>query len=229
MKAFSVRHLIAGLAMLIAAGLALAMVPDRKLADLGPQVDLEIMIPKQMGDWRLDESIAPVLPSPDLQAQLKKIYTQTLSRTYINSKGVRIMLSIAYGREQYGGLQTHVPEICYPAQGFELLKLHNSQVETRFGTIQNKRLVARLGQRTEPITYWMTVGDSVVRVGWQWRLAQLKYSLTGAIPEGMLVRVSNISIDEPYSYEQHQAFIDAMLGALDAGARAKFIGAFRLG
>ena len=229
MKAFSLQHLIVGLAMLIAAGLAVAMVPNKKLADLGQQVDLETMVPKQMGDWKLDESIIPILPSPDLQEQLKKIYTQTLSRTYINSKGERVMLSIAYGSAQNKGLQNHVPEICYPAQGFELLKLHEGQVATRFGTIRNKQLVARMGPRTEPITYWMTVGDNVVQVGWQWRLAQIKYGLTGSIPDGMLVRVSNIGTDELASYKQHQDFIDAMLGALDEKARARFVGAFRLG
>lgn len=221
------RNIVLFALMLATSGMAIALKPTDRVADHEPAVQLESMIPKQMGDWTLDESIAPVLPNPELEARLKEVYTQTLSRTYINGKGDRTMLSIAYGNAQDKGLQTHVPEICYPAQGFELLKLHEGQVMTRFGSIPDKQLVARLGTRIEPITYWMTVGDNIVRVGWQWRFAQIKYGLTGAIPEGMLVRVSNISNDEARSYQQHRDFIDAMLGALDDKARVRFVGTFR--
>ena len=55
------------------------------------------------------------------EAIINKIYNQTLTRTYINPRGDRIMLSIAYGRDQSDALQMHKPELCYPAQGFRLL------------------------------------------------------------------------------------------------------------
>lgn len=229
MKGPNTRHFIAGASMLLTAAFAAVAVPDRMLAETAPPVDLEVLIPRQLGDWRVDESIIPVLPSADVQLQLKKIYTQTLARTYINSKGEHIMLSIAYGRAVHGELQTHVPEVCYPSQGFDLLKSREDVVKTRFGDIPDKQLLARRGPRTEPITYWMTVGDAVVRVGWRWRLNQLRYGLTGAIPDAMLVRVSNIGIDEEYSYQLQRSFIDSMLSSLGSPERAKLIGSLRSG
>jgi len=44
------RFALPGLAMVAAAGLALAMTPTHKLADQGPKIDLETMIPKQFGE-----------------------------------------------------------------------------------------------------------------------------------------------------------------------------------
>ena len=108
--------------MLAAAGLALALTPRLKLADQGPTISLEAMIPKQFGEWKLEGTIASLIVSPDVQALLDKIYNQTLSRTYINPKGERIMLSIAYGGDQSDTMAVHKPEVCYPAQGFQILK-----------------------------------------------------------------------------------------------------------
>ena len=106
--------LIAAL-MFAASAAAVALRPTHKLADAGPKVDLEAMIPKQFGDWRVDDSIAPVLPAPDVQAKLDKIYNQTLARTYVNGRGQRVMLSIAYGGDQSDSMQVHLPEVCYAA------------------------------------------------------------------------------------------------------------------
>ena len=39
------------------------------------------------------------------------------------------------------------------------------------------------------------------------RLAQLRYTLTGEIPDGILVRVSSIDRDESGAYERQADFI----------------------
>ena len=62
--------------------------------------NLETMFPKAFGDWRVDTSMPVILPSPDVQALLDKIYNQVLSRSYVNAKGERIMLSVAYGGDR---------------------------------------------------------------------------------------------------------------------------------
>ena len=49
----SLKPLLTGLAMLAAAGLALAITPTSKIADQGPKIDLETMIPKQFGEWTM--------------------------------------------------------------------------------------------------------------------------------------------------------------------------------
>src|SRR4030065_72730 len=80
-------------------------------ADAGPKIDLEVLIPKTFGDWKIDETIAPLIANPEQEAMINKIYNQTLTRTYVNPKGERIMLSIAYGGDQSDSMAVHKPEI----------------------------------------------------------------------------------------------------------------------
>ena len=218
------KHLFIGLVMLVAAGLAFALTPREKIADQGPKVDLEAMIPKQFGEWRLDESIAPLQASPDVRAMLNKIYNQTLSRTYINSKGERIMLSIAYGGDLSDSMQVHKPEVCYSAQGFQVLKQSNAQLETGFHPVPAVRLVAVQGNRVEPITYWITVGDRVPGSGTARKLEQLKYGLTGKVPDGLLFRVSSIAADHERAYLLQTSFVIELLKDARAEARVRLIG-----
>ncbi len=95
MPSLSIKHLVIGLTMLAAAGLAYALTPRERIADQGPKIDLETMIPKQFGQWKLDETVLPLIADPQQQALINKIYNQTLSRTYLNQQGDRVMLSIA--------------------------------------------------------------------------------------------------------------------------------------
>ena len=83
--------------MIIAAGLAYALHPTHKIADEGEKVNLEAMIPKQFGDWKLDETMHPQKVSAEVESNLEMIYNQTLSRTYINKQGEQIMQSNASG------------------------------------------------------------------------------------------------------------------------------------
>lgn len=226
MRSISISHLIVGIAMLGAAGLAVALKPSVKVADQGDNIHLETMIPKQFGEWKLDESIAPLQVSPDVQAQLGKIYNQTLSRTYINPQGRRIMLSIAYGGDQSDSLQVHRPEVCYTQQGFHVVRDALSRLATKYGELPVKRLTAVQRERNEPITYWITVGDKVTYAGLRRKLAQLGYGLTGTIPDGMLVRVSSIDRDEERAYQVQEDFVREMLAAVSDKDRLRLIGRF---
>jgi hypothetical protein len=85
--------------------------PHEKLADTRQQFNLETAVPKRFGDWTLDESIVPLPPSPDQQSVLNQIYDQILSRTYINRRGERVMLSITYGSRQTQQLRAHRQEV----------------------------------------------------------------------------------------------------------------------
>lgn len=225
MKLISFKHLIIGLFMFAAAGMALALKPTTRVADAGPKVDLETLIPKTFGDWKIDATIAPLIANPEQQALINKIYTQTLTRTYINSGGERIMLSIAYGGDQSDNMAVHKPEVCYPAQGFQILKSPTiSSFSTGEGSIPVKRLVATQGARVEPITYWTTVGDTVAVSGLKWKLQQLKYGLTGKIPDGLLFRISSIQADDAKAYQLQDEFTRDLLKALPPGGRQRIIG-----
>jgi EpsI family protein len=226
MKFISIKHLVIGLCMLAAAGMALALKPTIKMADSGPKIDLETLIPKTFGDWKMDSTITPLVANPEQVALIKKIYSQTLSRTYVNAAGERVMLSIAYGGDQSDGMAVHKPEACYPAQGFQILKNPTiSTFATEEGSIPVNRLVATLGQRIEPITYWTTVGDKVaVSSGLKWKLQQVKYGLTGKIPDGLLFRVSSIQADETTAYQTQDAFTHDLLKAMSPSGRKRIIG-----
>jgi len=217
------RYLIVAIAMLVAAGLEVALTPREKIADHGPKVDLETMIPMQFGDWRLDERVVPIQANPAVQANLDRIYNQILSRTYINGKGEHVMLSIAYGGDQSDSMAAHKPEVCYPAQGFQVTRQFDNKFDTGMGSIPVRRLVAVNGSRIEPITYWTTIGDKVAQ-GSNWKLQQLKYGLTGRIPDGLLFRVSNISNNEIESFSLQDAFVKSLLNSVAPEMRSRFIG-----
>lgn len=227
MKFISFKHLVIGLCMFAGAGLALALKPTDKLIDSGPEVNLETLIPEQLGDWKIDQTIV-MLISPDQQAALENVYSQTLSRTYINSAGKRIMLSLAYGGAHGEGMQMHRPENCYPAQGFQLVTDTQAVIlPTQYGELPIKRLVAAHGPRNEPITYWTVVGDQHTQFGWRMKLAQMRYTLTGVIPDGMLVRVSSIDRDETGAYEIQADFIQALLASMNDAERERITGKFK--
>lgn len=210
--------------MLAASVSAVALRPTEKLADVGPKVDLESMVPKQFGDWRIDNTILPLLPSPDVKAQLDKIYNQVLARTYVNSSGRRVMLSIAYGGDQSDAMQVHLPEVCYAAQGFQVKKPVEGEIGIADQGIPVRRVVATLGNRFEPITYWITVGDQVVNTGIKRKLAQLKYGFAGRVPDGVLVRASSIGRDEDDAYKLQEVFIRDMLTAMSSADRLRLVG-----
>src|SRR5687767_4356792 len=107
--------------------------PSKKLADDHPTISLEAMVPKQFGDWKEEPLRHMEVVNPETQALLDKLYTEVLSRTYVNSSGYRIMLSLVYGSDQRGSLQAHKPEVCYPAQGFRLEKDERGRLGTPFG------------------------------------------------------------------------------------------------
>lgn len=212
--------------MLLAAVLAFAAKPRAKVADQAPPIVLEELVPRQFGNWRVDETVVPVLVDPRTQAKLDEIYNQTLARTYVNADGQRIMLSIAYGGDQSDSMQVHRPEICYTAQGFQVLRQTVGQLVTDYGALPVKRLLAVQGPRNEPITYWVVVGDKATQVGMQQKLQQLKYGLTGRVPDGILVRVSSIDRNEDAAFGAQDRFLREMLAAMPEAGRLRVAGRF---
>ena len=215
-----------GILMVSSGAITKALTPTKKIADQQERIDLEIMIPTEFGDWRVDKSIIPLQVDAETQAMLDKIYNQTLSRTYVNSIGERIMLSVAYGGDQSDNLAVHKPEVCYYAQGFEIMKTYADELLTQYGKLPIKRLLAVKGYRNEPITYWVTVGNKAVLPGIDEKLQQLKYGLTGNVPDGMLVRVSSIDADNTKAYQLQTVFIQDLLFAVNVNERVRLIGTF---
>ncbi|EUJ11305.1 EpsI family protein [Methylophilaceae bacterium 11] len=220
----TVRNIVMAILMIVASGVAMAIHPTHRIADDGPAVVLENMIPLAFGDWKDEPQQTGQIVNPQVKETLDKIYTALLSRTYVNSAGERIMLSIAYGADQSDANQLHYPEVCYPAQGFQLLKINQASISTQFGEIRTKQLIAVLGLRTEPVTYWTTVADKVVRGSKETKLAQLKYGFNGQIPDGLLFRVSTVTQDTDRAFALQKLFVKDLSIALKSDFRAKLMG-----
>jgi len=219
------RALLVGGLLASATALGVVGVPERKLADTREAFDLEQAVPTSFGDWRLDTSVVPLPPSPDQQSLLNKIYDQILSRTYINSKGERIMLSITYGSKQNQQLRAHRQEVCYSSQGFRITNLKRTEVPVGRMMLPATQMVAAKDRRIEPVTYWFTTGDTVVMSYWEREFAQFRYALSGYVPDGYLVRLSNLT-DAPaqVAFNQHLGFINELIGHLDPELRRRLVG-----
>ena len=111
------------------------------------------------------------------------------------------------------------------AQGFELVEDSDGLLPTRYGRLPVKRLVARLSERNEPITYWITIGDKATKAGIEQKLRRLAYGLSGEIPDGMLVRVSTIGSNQQAAWRVQDRFVGDMLAVLAPRDRAHLIGA----
>lgn len=213
---------IAMLMVLTSIGAVVAR-PGIKSADIAP-ISLESMVPRQFGDWREEPQRNVQVVNPQTKALLDKLYSQILTRVYINSQGYRIMLSLAYGSDQRGALQAHKPEVCYPAQGFSLHSNQPAQLSTAFGEIPARRLFTTMGPRQEPITYWFTVGEKTVQGVLHKRLVELSYTITGRIPDGMLFRISSIDPDQVRANQLHDQFINQLLQAVPPAERKRLSG-----
>jgi EpsI family protein len=209
--------------MLIASSMAYYLKPEFNAQKEIP--DLENIIPRQFGDWYINENTILMIINPEQQETIEKVYTQTLTRTYVNGDGRRVMLSLAYGTDQTRDNRVHLPEVCYPAQGFSISK----KVKANFlgkGDVKLPvmRLIAEIGSRKENITYWVRFGNRLVLGSLEQALARINFGLHGNIPDGLLFRVSEISGDPDESYALQDEFINSLLDNLTPDDRKFMIG-----
>jgi EpsI family protein len=208
-------------------GAALAGVagrPHTTAAERGAAIKLDAAVPTSFAGWTLLPDEGTQVVNPQTQELLDKLYSQILTRTYVDNNGYRIMLSMAYGDDQRGGLQAHRPEVCYPAQGFKLGKVQDGALPTAFGSIEVRRLTTHLGTRNEPVTYWLTVGDHVIRNKIEKRLIEIRLSLTGQIPDGLLFRISSIDGDADRAFAMQQKFAADLMASVPAETRRQLSG-----
>lgn len=209
--------------VLTSVGAGLAM-PRPKVTSSSQIPDVDGLLPKRFGDWDIDRNTVPLTVSPDVAQMLSTLYDRTVARTYVNPRGERMMVSVAYGANQSRALQLHKPEVCYAAQGFRILDVHKGMWPAAGLRIPTMHLVGRMGPRTEPVTYWMRIGDDIAR-GWlEQNAVRLKYGTRGYIPDGVLFRVSNIGNDASTSFEAQRKFVEELLKAMTPAAREFFLG-----
>ncbi len=189
--------------------------------------DLKTNIPMLFGGWQ-HVPTAPQVVNPQTQQMLDSLYSEVVARTYaqIHTDGQRyhVMMSVAYGNDQRGGLEAHRPEVCYPAQGFVLQDQRDDVLTTRHGAIQIRRLRTVMGGRHEPVTYWFAMAETQNASAFDKRMSRLRAAITGSIPDGILVRLSSIDSDPQRGWRMQDAFIASLLDALPGATRARMLG-----
>jgi EpsI family protein len=217
--------LLIAVLMLAAAMAARAITPTTRLADIKPKILLEQQIPKAFGDWKEDLTLVPVLPNPQVQAKLDVLYSSTLARTYRNTAGQRVMLSIAYGSDQSSeATAVHRPEFCYSAQGFKVSNRGEAVANIGSRRLNVQRLLGELGQRHEAITYWITMDETATLPGFSRKYEQIRYGLNGQIPDGMLFRVSSIGGSEAESFKLQNQFLNDLAGSMQPTILTRYFG-----
>ncbi|MEP7068670.1 MAG: exosortase B [Usitatibacter sp.] len=217
----------AAFAAILMLGAALAAPQLKPVRAEGQPLDLQVLVPQAFGDWSIDPTIVPIPPTAEVQEKLDRIYSQTVSRAYANARGEQMMLTIAYGGDQSDALKAHRQEVCYTAQGFSIHGLEQGELSAAGRAIPVTRMLAVRGDRSEPVTYWFTMGDRVVRGRAERLQVQLASGLRGRIPDGMLVRVSSISTDPSAAFAAQESFIASLLGAIPAAEASRVAGAAR--
>lgn len=215
-------------AMLATAGLSDWATPRRMMAIESPLPDLGSLIPLRLGGWWGEDASRHQLVAADVKAVLDHLYQQTLSRLYRHPQAGLIMLSAAYGGDQSDATRVHRPEVCYPAQGFVMGPVQRNTLT--LGRLPHRqrlpvsRVTAKLGSRVEPITYWIMVGHRVATRSLEQKVIQMRYGFTGVVPDGLLMRVSSLSVDGEQAWWAHHRFIDALFMAVANEHRARVFG-----
>lgn len=203
--------------------------PTKFWADVVHGPSYHETIPNDFGNWVYVPERAGRVVNPVQEEELMKLYSETVAKTYIHKPtGRSIMLSIAYGRNQSTDVQIHTPEQCYPSQGFRVDGRQDHDIITPYGVLKAVRMTTSLGgQRKEPLTFFLRVGDKVARGSKERNLARLSMAIHGYLIDGMLFRVSEISNDAESSFVLQDQFIKDLLSKISDQDRDRLIGSSR--
>jgi EpsI family protein len=223
---------------LIAAGLMIAsaaawiLTPRvRQHATVAP---LASLVPVEFAEWR---EIPLAADAVDPRAQLpgetdrEAPYEDVLMRGYANPQGDMVVLALAYGSHQRQEVKIHRPELCYVAQGFEVLR--RTPVDLPLSGVsaqpaRGARMLVRGADHVETVSYWIRIGNLYSRSAWKTRSHILVEGLGGRVVDGMLVRVSQVVPDAtsatPQRFAVQENFLVQLMRALPADARDLLLG-----
>jgi EpsI family protein len=215
---FSVnKSILVGIILLLSGLSAWVLTPEQ--AEVQDAPDFEAIIPDQFGEWkRVPDLFIQAGLTADKNDEINVLYDRVLMRTYTNEKGDQVMLALAYATEQKQDIKIHRPEVCYVAQGYQLLEMKTNTINPHQSTdIPAQRLLLRNQNRAEAVTYWIRIGDEYPIGGIAQRMKILRDGLKGKVVDGILVRASTVLGDETESapaYAQHEKFLADLLSSL---------------
>jgi EpsI family protein len=208
------REFLIGGACVLTAGAAYAATPRQRMSLLGKD-KLEALVPRAFGAWSELPPDSVVVPEND-NSLAARLYAQTVTRVFVNnSDGTGVMALFAYGDTQSDQLQLHRPEVCYPAFGFEVVESLPVNIGLAKGAvIPARRLTARSSVRTEHVAYWTRIGEYLPQSGEEQRSAKLRTAFQGIIPDGILVRISNLQVTPNEGFALNQRFAAQLIEAM---------------
>lgn len=210
---------------------ALVMTPKHYAATTVP--DLAVMVPTKFAQWKeITSPYTQVGLTTDKNSLVNQLYDGVLMRTYVDKKGNQVMLALAYAREQKQDIKIHRPEVCYVAQGFDLLKKNSAQVNMKVNMhnssqaiqpVTMERLLVRNQGRAEAVSYWIRIGDIYPQNGMAARMKILREGLHGNVLDGILVRASTVlneESDAATAYQTQEAFLNDLLESVSASQQS---------
>jgi EpsI family protein len=218
---------------LLALGLVTASVTAWQLTPRVARHDvvapLATLVPVEFAGWRevplASDAVDPRSRLPG-EVDREAPYDDVLMRGYANPRGDIVMLALAYGSHQRQEVKIHRPELCYTAQGFEVLRrtpmeLPLTGVSAR--PARGARMLVRAADRVETVSYWIRIGDLYSRGAWKTRSHIFTEGLSGRLVDGILVRVSQVVPDAasatPQRFALQEDFLAQMVRAIPAHAR----------
>jgi EpsI family protein len=216
------RDLLIGGACVAAAAGAEVLRPHKRVALLGDR-QLETFIPKSFGVWQAREAEGLVTPQSE-DSLAARLYNQSVGRMYAGPDNSAVMLLIAYGNTQSDTLQLHRPEVCYPAFGFAITENRPARFDLGHGAeVPGRNLIASSPGRDERISYWTRVGEYLPTSNSEQRQMKFRIALSGIIPDGVLVRISNTLPEGDNGFGLNERFAADLLAAVSPVVRPALV------
>lgn len=194
-------------------------VPNATARPMTPK-SFQAAVPSTVGGWTSRKSSEVVLPAQD---DADKLYENLETRIYEGSGLPPMMVVIAFSSTQQADIQVHRPEVCYPAAGLPVLWSKPLTLKFRSTDIGGREVLADRDGLRERVVYWIRVGDAFP-VSWaEQRMTMALDNLKGAIPDGVLFRVSTIEEPDGNTKPAILTFINAFLDAASPDFRERIL------
>jgi EpsI family protein len=145
------------------------------------------LFPQRLGDWAgRPELLAPAIE----QVLAADDYVNTTFRN--SAEAAPVSLFSAYYRTQSGGTGIHSPEVCLPADGWEIFTIEPIEVAlpgTDAGTIPLNRAVIQKGLDKQLVYYWFESGGRRSTNDMLLKVRSVADALTRGRTDAALVRV----------------------------------------
>lgn len=159
-----------------------------------PEKQFDKWVPEQFGQWKTVSQSGVVLPPPDTLRD--RLYDNLVTRVFVAPDRPPVMLLLAYNNAQDGVLQVHRPEFCYPVGGFVLSDTRDITLKANGRAVPANIFTATAPNRIEQVAYFTRLGSAFPRKWSEQRAAVIRANLAGDIPDGMMMRVSALGIDQ---------------------------------